>query len=231
MKKLLTIGLITLAGFMVVPNATEVRAENEPTSEVTSTTTSSEDVTSSEDSSSSSASSTSENTDASTPTTEAFDFGKWLEEHFTAQTITTITSVLTMLAVVLKLVSYTKSLAKDKATTIDEVKNQVVEILQSTNKESVEKSINELVAPLEKEVGSITPVLNAFAKILALSQENTPESRLAILELIQELGNVSGNVVAKAKSEVNKQVEEEQKEQEEKIDLLTEIETKNTPVE
>ena len=229
MKKLLTIGLITLAGFMVVPNATEVRAETEPTSEV-SQSSNQTSINSENNATSEVSSSTTENNGTST---ESFDFGKWLEEHFTATTITTITSVLTMLAVVLKLVAYTKSLAKEKQTTADDIKNQVIEILQSTNKESVEKSINELVAPLEKEVGSITPVLNAFAKILALSQENTSESKLAILELIQELGNVSGNVIEKAKEEVNKQTEEETKKQEENVEALTQIEQKNssTPVE
>lgn len=213
MKKLLTISVLALSCLFVTPHMYNgVKAEEPTSSEVVSSETSSS-TTSEEDKSSS---------------TESFDFGKWMEEHFTAQTITTITSVLTMLAVVLKLVSYTKSLAKEKNTTMEDVKTQVIEILNTTNKESVEKSINDLVAPLEKEVGSITPVLNAFAKILALSQENTPESRIAILELIQELGNVSGNIVEKAKEEVNKQVEEENKEQEEKIELLTQIEQKNT---
>lgn len=218
MKKLLTISVLALSCLFVTPHMYNGVKAEEPTS--------SEVVTSGETSSEVSSSTTSEEDKSSS--TESFDFGKWMEEHFTAQTITTITSVLTMLAVVLKLVSYTKSLAKEKNTTMEDVKAQVIEILNTTNKESVEKSINDLVAPLEKEVGSITPVLNAFAKILALSQENTPESRIAILELIQELGNVSGNIVEKAKEEVNKQVEEENKEQEEKIELLTRIEQKNT---
>ena len=170
--------------------------------------------------------------DTSEVVEEKFDFGEWLEEHFTATTITTITSVLTMLAVVIKLASYAKNLAKEKNITTEQVKNEVISILETTNKESVEKSINELIEPLEKEIGSITPVLNAFAKILALSQENTAESRIAILELIQELGNVSGKIVEKAKAEVEKQVEEETKSQEEKVEALTEIEEKNSiPVE
>lgn len=170
--------------------------------------------------------------DAPTESEEKFDFGEWLEEHFDAQTITTITSVLTMLVVILRLIAYTKSLAKEKNITTEEVKNQVIDILETTNKESVEKSINDLIRPLENQIGSITPVLNAFAKILALSQENTAESRLAILELIQELGNVSANVVEKAKEEINSQVQEENKVQEEKIDVLNSIEKKNsTPAE
>jgi hypothetical protein len=170
--------------------------------------------------------------DTSEVVEEKFDFGEWLEKNFTATTITTITSVLTMLAVVIKLASYAKSLTKEKNITTEQVKNEVVSILETTNKESVEKSINELIAPLEEEIGSITPVLNAFAKILALSQENTAESRIAILELIQELGNVSGKIVEKAKAEVEKQVEEETKSQEEKVETLTAIEEKNSmPVE
>lgn len=158
---------------------------------------------------------------------EKFDFGEWLEKNFTAEMITTIMSVLTSLAVVLKLASSLKDLAKKKAMTTEEVCNKVVEILETTNKESVLKSINEIVKPLEDKVGDITPVLNSFSKILALSQENTPESRLAILELIQSIGNISNKVVEDAKTEIVNQIEEEQKENKENIAILESIEEKN----
>ena len=141
--------------------------------------------------------------------------------------ITTIMSVLTSLAVVLKLASSLKDLAKKKAMTTEEVCNKVVEILETTNKESVLKSINDIVKPLEDKVGDITPVLNSFSKILALSQENTPESRLAILELIQSIGNISNKVVEDAKNEIVNQIEEEQKENKENIAILESIEEKN----
>ena len=156
-----------------------------------------------------------------------FDFGEWLEKNFTAEMITTIMSVLTSLAVVLKLASSLKDLAKKKAMTTEEVCNKVVEILETTNKESVLKSINDIVKPLEDKVGNITPVLNSFSKILALSQENTPESRLAILELIQSIGNISNKVVEDAKTEIVNQIEEEQKENKENIAILESIEEKN----
>ena len=158
---------------------------------------------------------------------EKFDFGEWLEKNFTAEMITTIMSVLTSLAVVLKLASSLKDLAKKKAMTTEEVCNKVVEILETTNKESVLKSINDIVKPLEDKVGDITPVLNSFSKILALSQENTPESRLAILELIQSIGNISNKVVEDAKTEIVNQIEEEQKENKENIAILESIEEKN----
>ena len=158
---------------------------------------------------------------------EKFDFGEWLEKNFTAEMITTIMSVLTSLAVVLKLASSLKDLAKKKAMTTEEVCNKVVEILETTNKESVLKSINDIVKPLEDKVGDITPVLNSFSKILALSQENTPESRLAILELIQSIGNISNKVVEDAKTEIVNQIEEEKKENKENIAILESIEEKN----
>ena len=159
---------------------------------------------------------------------EHFDFGEWMEKYFTAEMIATVMSVLTSLAVVLKLASSMKELAKKKAITTEEVCAKVVETLETTNKESVNKSINELIAPLQKQVGDITPVLNSFAKILALSQENTPESRLAILELIQSIGNVSAKIVENAKAEVENQIKEEQKDKQDTIELLENIEDKNT---
>lgn len=158
---------------------------------------------------------------------ESFDFGKWMEEHFTAETIATIMSVLTMLGVVLKLCASLKELAQKKAITTEEVCNKVSEILKTTNKESVEKSINDLVKPLEDKVGSITPVLNAFAKVLALSQENTPESRLAILELLQSIGNISDKVIDDAKKEVNSQIKQDEEKKETAISTLEKIELKS----
>lgn len=158
---------------------------------------------------------------------EGFDFGKWMEEHFTAETIATIMSVLTMLGVVLKLCASMKELAQKKAITTEEVCNKVSEILKTTNKESVEKSINDLVKPLEDKVGSITPVLNAFAKVLALSQENTPESRLAILELLQSIGNISDKVIDDAKKEVNSQIKQDEEKKETAISTLEKIELKS----
>lgn len=158
---------------------------------------------------------------------ESFDFGKWMEEHFTAETIATIMSVLTMLGVVLKLCASMKELAQKKAITTEEVCNKVSEILKTTNKESVEKSINDLVKPLEDKVGSITPVLNAFAKVLALSQENTPESRLAILELLQSIGNISDKVIDDAKKEVNSQIKQDEEKKETAISTLEKIELKS----
>ena len=76
---------------------------------------------------------------------------------------------------------------------------------------------NLIFRDFQKQVGDITPVLNSFAKILALSQENTPESRLAILELIQSIGNVSTKIIENAKTEVENQIKEEQKDKQDTI--------------
>lgn len=155
---------------------------------------------------------------------EDFDFGTWLQSYFTPEVIASIMSVITTLAVVLKMASTIKSLTKEKGLTASDVCDKVVNTLQSTNKEEIDKMVNEVIEPLCNKVNDIAPVLNAFAKILALSQENTPESRVAILNVIESLGSGAKTEVNDAKVSIEKEVEATQ----ETASILEEIEQKNT---
>ena len=67
--------------------------------------------------------------------------------------------------------------------------------------------------------------MSIFAKILALSQENTPESKVAILNLIEELGVVGKDLTDTAKEVVieSKELAEQAKEElDKKIDEIVE---------
>ena len=65
--------------------------------------------------------------------------------------------------------------------------------------------------------------MTIFAKILALSQENTPESRIAILNLISELGVVTKEIVDNAKVIVEDAVKQEEEKKEQVENQLNEI--------
>lgn len=160
--------------------------------------------------------------------TETFDFWAWLSNYLSAETIAQIISVVTMLASIIALVRGLVKTNKQKAMTTQEVCNQVMAALKTTNEETTKEMINKLITPLQTQIEQITPVLNAFAKVLALSQENTPESKLAILELLQSMGTVSNEVIEEAKEVIEEQTATDNAKKEEEITALTEIEEEDT---
>lgn len=153
------------------------------------------------------------------------EFVKIIKEYLTPETVTTITAVLMFLVSSLKMISTIKTLSKQKSTTIDDV----MSALKSQNKEEIENAINDVVTPIVNTVNEINPYLQTFAKILALSQENTATSRLAILELIEKMGTVDGDTLADAKESVQTEVKNEQEKKQETLAKLESIE--NKPVE
>lgn len=100
---------------------------------------------------------------------------------------------------------------------------------KSQNKEEIEKAINDVVTPIINTVNEINPYLQTFAKILALSQENTATSRLAILELIEKMGTVDEQTISDAKESVETEVKNEQEKKQETLAKLESVE--NKPVE
>lgn len=156
-------------------------------------------------------------------TQEEFDLGKWLSNFFSPAVVATIMSVVTSLGVVLKLANTVLKLAKQKQTTIEDVAQLVKKTVAETTKEESLKLVNDLIAPITDKVNTITPILTALTKMIALSQENSPESKLAILELVQSLGTVSTKVIEDAKQTIVKQVEEEKEEKVETINTLAAI--------
>ena len=139
---------------------------------------------------------------------EEKNFITWLHKNVSAQTITTCTAIISMLIACLNLLTRLKKMSKEKATSIQDVCDRVTELLDEKTTEDNKK----LILPLVNKVNQHNNVLDKFAKILALSQENSVESRIAILNLIQELGNVDEKVILQTKDNI----EEEQKKIEEK---------------
>ena len=153
----------------------------------------------------------------------------YLKEFLTPQTMTTITAVLMFLVATLKLISMVKTLNKQKAMTLENVKQVLLSALKTQNQEEIQKAINEVLTPVLNAVNEINPYLQTFAKILALSQENTPTSRLAILELIENMGRTDIQLIENAKEVVNEEVKKEEMKKQETIEQLSEIERR--PVE
>lgn len=159
-----------------------------------------------------------------TPDKEAtFDWEEWAKEWLSPQVLTTVTAVLTALVAVLKMVASLKSMAKNKQLTIDGVN----EIVVSNLKECVSKEVADKIDAYMPEIIAYekksSDIMIAFSKILALAQENTPEARKAILEVIQELGIINNTAVESAKKTIEKQEEAKKAEEAKKTDDLNKI--------
>jgi D-alanyl-D-alanine dipeptidase len=124
----------------------------------------------------------------------------------------------------LKAISVIKNLKVDKELTLEKVKEELGKQLSNETKEQLNQAMIELTKPIAEQVNSIIPTLETFGKVLALSQENTPTSRLAILELLTNTKQVEVQVVEQAKEEINWQLEEELLKKETQIELLEKIE-------
>ena len=152
-----------------------------------------------------------------------FDWEEWAKEWLSPQVLTTVTAVLTALVAVLKMVASLKSMAKNKQLTIDGVN----EIVVSNLKECVSKEVADKIDAYMPEIIAYekksSDIMIAFSKILALAQENTPEARKAILEVIQELGVINNNAVESAKKTIEKQEEAKKAEEAKKTDDLNKI--------
>lgn len=152
-----------------------------------------------------------------------FDWAEWAKEWLSPQVLTTVTAVLTALVAVLKMVASLKSMAKNKQLTIDGVN----EIVVSNLKECVSKEVADKIDAYMPEIIAYekksSDIMIAFSKILALAQENTPEARKAILEVIQELGIINNTAVESAKKTIEKQEEAKKAEEAKKTDDLNKI--------
>ena len=137
---------------------------------------------------------------------EPFDISKWL----TPTLIAAITQVVTVLTVVIKLANDLKNLRKENHFSAQEMYNGVKAVIEPEVKKGVEKATVELLEPLYVKVDEITPILEVLVKMMVLLQEDTPESRLAALDLIGELGRVSAQQIEKSKKVITDEVEAEQ---------------------
>ncbi len=150
------------------------------------------------------------------------EFWNYVKDYLTPQTITVITTVILFLVAILKLISMVKTLNKQKAMTMDNLKSA----LEEQNANEIAKAVVEVTMPIVEQINKILPYLNTFSKILALSQENTPESRVAILNLIEQMGKEENEILVNtAKKVISTQVEEDKKRKEEqnkKLDAIIE---------
>lgn len=153
------------------------------------------------------------------------EFINQISQYITPEVITIVVQSLAIITMVFKFISIAKKTIVDKDITIKDVCTEVKKVTTEVAKETTSETIKEIVSPLNDKIDTIVPVLETFSKILALSQENTPESRVAILNLIQDLGNVKN--VDKSKETIINQVEVEKARKENLLLELDNLEANN----
>lgn len=155
---------------------------------------------------------------------EEFDLGVWLEETFTAEFFTNLGSIAVGIFALLKMYGQNKTLTTSKILTPQEIADLVLKEMQK--KEN--SNFAQYIAPLIELVKTNIASQKDLAKIISLMIENTPQSRLAILEIIEKMGSVDTAVIEESKQKIYTQIEEEKKEKEETIEELDNIEKETT---
>ena len=229
MKKKLLLSLFLFSGLFLAFNSHKEVKANDESSFISSSTTleesSSEVISSSvvEESSSIIESSTileSTPIDTETPTEEEeFDIGVWLEETFTAEFFTNLGSIGVGLFAILKLVANNKQLTSSKILTPQEIADLV---LKEINKKE-NNNFNAYIQPLTDLVKTSIASSKDLAKIISLMIENTPQSRLAILEIIEKMGSVERSVIEESRQQIYDEIEQEKQEKQETINELDKI--------
>jgi len=148
--------------------------------------------------------------DEKTPTTSdkttTFNWKEWLAQWFTPQQVAMIMTWITYITTVITVVYKFYRMAKDKNLSNENLKTLIMTEIGSKVDSSVKEQITAIAIPLLQTSKNQEEVLKVLTKIMALSQENTPESRVAILDCIASLGVVDKQVLEQSKQAIDTQI-------------------------
>lgn len=123
---------------------------------------------------------------------------------------------------------------KIKAKTINEVHDAIKEVSESTVAEAIknflETTMGDSLTTITAKLDSTNEVCKVLARCFMLSQENTPESRLAIIKELTDLKTNEEELSNKIKLIISNQIEESNKIQEAKIAKLNELKKANDKI-
>jgi hypothetical protein len=149
----------------------------------------------------------------------------WVKEVFSPSNIAMYFTWLAYIVTILGLAANIKKLRQSNNLTLKNVSTDVKKVLNADIKASVTEMFDKYLPTLVAAQEKTNKIMSIFAKILALSQENTPESRIAILDLIKELGVVEQELVTTAKQIVEdgqKAIEEHKESMNKQLDEIIE---------
>ena len=133
---------------------------------------------------------------------DKFDWSKWLEQWFSPEQVAMIMSWVAYAGTIIGLIYKLRQLAKSKNTTVEDVKRVVLEEIKKSVNEEVAESVKPYLDNIVLIQNKTNEIMQIFSKILALSQNNDAQSRVAILELIASLGIVDQKVLDNVKETI-----------------------------
>lgn len=135
-----------------------------------------------------------------------FDIQEWLAQWLTPQQVAMVMTWVAYAGTIIGLIVKLYQLAKTKSLSNENVKDLIMKELGDKVDKSVQDNLATSIVAINKTIERQNEVLALLAKVSALSQENTPESRVAILELISRLGVVDKDDIEKAKETIKEEV-------------------------
>lgn len=143
---------------------------------------------------------------------------EYLKGIFTPENVALIvgwfTTAITLVATVCKLASSLKALKEKNDAQATDITNVVVDTLNKIVDSKVNDKLNQAIKPVVEFLQKNQNTTEALAKIIALSQENTPESRVAILDIIAKMNVLPTALIESAKQDIADEVEAEKQEKE-----------------
>ncbi len=149
----------------------------------------------------------------------------WVEQWFGPDKIAMYFSWLAYIGTIIGIAVNLAKVRKMNHLTLKNVSDELKEVLNQNITNSVNVGLNNYLPQIAEGQEKANRIMEIFAKVLALSQEDTPESKVAILNLIQELGTVGQELIDNSKEIIEasqKAVEQHKEEVEEKLDEIIE---------
>lgn len=153
-------------------------------------------------------------------------FESFWNEYFSAEKIAMYMSWLAYIGTIIGLVVKLHQLAKNNQLTLKDVIDATTETVKNVSAEQIKAQTEKFLPDLIKVQEKTNNLLSSVTKVLALSQENTPESRVAILQVIENMGVVAKEVTETAKTVIQEEVkliEEKKKETEDKLNEIIDV--------
>lgn len=217
MIKVLLASALLVAGPMT---ANETTTTEPTTTETTDTSTKTDEAVDSKEDTTKTDTTTTTETTTNNGDKVVDEVKKWLGQWLEPQAVATIASWLTYLISFITCFMKLIALKKQNNLTVENVSKELNETLGDKVDEAVKKEMEAYIPALINAVDNQKEVLNVFSKIMALSQENTPESRVAILNLISTLGVVDTETTKKAIEEEQKAIETKEAENKETLESI-----------
>ena len=149
----------------------------------------------------------------------------WVDQWFAPDKIAMYFTWLAYIGTIIGIAVNLAKVRKMNHLTLKNVSDELKEVLKANITDSVNVGLDKYLPQIAAGQEKANKIMEIFAKVLALSQEDTPESKVAILNLIQELGTVGQELINNSKEIIEasqKAIEEHQEEVEERLDEIIE---------